>query len=235
MLRRHYKHLLVSAAIGVTAFNTLIYIAAHTTNTLNLSLIATTTPAFVVLLSRFWLNEPITWAKLAGLTMAISGIIVLVTRGQLDVLLALRFHTGDLWMLLAALLWATYSVNLKKRPAAISPLVYLGSTFTMGVLPLLPLAFFELTHAPPLALGYASVGAVLYIGLGASIAAYFLWAKAMTTIGPTKAAFLYYFLPVFSGIMAYLILDEPITWAHGISFAFIFSGVLVATSPKFNR
>ena len=59
-LRKHMVHLFFSALLGVTIFNTLIYIAAHTTDALNLTLIATTTPAFVVILSRIFLGEPIT-------------------------------------------------------------------------------------------------------------------------------------------------------------------------------
>jgi len=235
LLKTHIKHLVISALIGVTTFNTFIYTAAHTTDTLNLSLIATTTPAFVVLLSRFWLGEPITRAKLIGLIAAISGIVILVTRGQLDVLLTLDFHIGDIWMLTAALLWAFYSIHLKRRPAEISQLAYLGSTFTMGTLPLIPLSLIELAPLPPLNLTLPTISSILYIGIGASIISYFLWSKAVTTIGPTKSSFIYYCLPAFCGIEAYLILGEAITFAHGIGFILILSGILIATPPRFNR
>ncbi|SOB60743.1 Permease [Pseudodesulfovibrio profundus] len=232
-LKKHLPHLLISALIGVTTFNTLIYIAAHTTNTLNLSLIATATPAFVVLLSRVMLGEAITVNKLIGLLAAVFGIVTLVTRGNYQVLLDLSFHQGDIWMLLAALLWAMYSIHLKRRPDTISQKAYLGFTFLAGVLPLIPAAIGEQMVNSSFPLSLTAMGAVLYIGIGASLISYILWAKAMKTIGPTRASFVYYSLPAFCGIEAYLILNEPITWAHAVGFVLILGGILIATHPRF--
>lgn len=233
VLQRHLPHLLISAFIGVTAFNTLIYIAAHTTNTLNLSLIATATPAFVVLLSRLILNEPITINKLIGLAAAVTGIVTLVTRGDYHVLLELSFHQGDIWMLLAALLWALYSIHLKRRPDTISQKAYLGFTFFAGVIPLIPLAVVEQMANSSFPLSLTAVGSIAYVGIGASLISYVLWSKAMKTIGPTRASFVYYSLPAFCGIEAYLILGEPVTWAHAVGFVLILGGIFVATHPRF--
>lgn len=235
LLRTHMGHLVVSALIGVTIFNTLIYIAGHTTNALNMSLIATTTPAFVVVLARLFLGEPITVNRLVGLLAAVTGIVILVTRGDLAVLRTLDFHVGDIWMLAAAFLWAVYSIHLKKRPMEISQYAYLGSTFIMGLVPLIPAALIEQTMVPSWHLTPTAMGSVLYIGIGASLMAYALWTKAMSTIGPATASIIYYSLPAFCAIEAYFILDEAATTAHALGFVCILSGILVATHPRFNR
>lgn len=235
LLRKHLPHLVISALIGVTVFNSLIYIAGHTTNALNMALIATTTPAFVVVLARVFLGEPITFNRLIGLAAATLGITTLITRGDFTVLRTLDFHVGDIWMLGAAFLWAAYSIHLKKRPMEISQYAYLGSTFLMGLLPLIPAAFIEQTMVPAWHLTPPTMAAILYIGIGASLIAYGLWTKAVSTVGPTTASIIYYSLPAFSGIEAYFLLNEPVTTAHMIGFAFILSGIIVATHPRFNK
>ena len=234
ILRRNMKHMLVSALLGITVFNTLIYISGHTTDALNMTLIATTTPAFVVILSRIFLGEPITRSRAMGLLAAVAGIVTLVTRGDYAVLRDMSFRIGDLWMPIAGFLWAVYSIIIKRKPEEISPYSYLGTTFLLGVVPLIPAAFLEQAFYPQWEMTPAIVGSVLYIGIGASIVSYFLWTRAVTIVGPVTSSFIYYALPAFSGIEAYFILGETATWAHGIAFILIFGGIVVATHPRFN-
>lgn len=234
-LRANWKHMLVSAFLGVTVFNTLIYIAAHTTEAMNLTLIATTTPVFIIVLSRMFLGEPITRNRAIGLTVAVFGIVTLVTRGDFSVLRELDFRIGDLWMLLAGFIWAVYSIIIKRKPADVDPYAYLGTTFLIGVLPLIPAAQIEQSLAPQLDLTPTVIGSVLYIGIGASLVSYILWTKAIMMVGPVISSLIYYSLPAFCGIEAYLFLNEPITMIHGAAFLLIVSGIVLATHPRFNK
>ncbi|WP_319541170.1 DMT family transporter [uncultured Pseudodesulfovibrio sp.] len=235
LILTHWQHLLFSAVLGITVFNTFIYKAGHTTEALNLSLIATTTPIFVVLLSRIFLGEAITRFRALGLVISITGIVILVTRGQFQVLRDLSFHEGDIWMLGAGFLWAVYSIMLKKKPQKINPYAYLGTTFSIGTLPLIAGALIEQSIAPQFDLTPTVIGSVLYIGIGASLVSYVLWTKAVSIIGPSSASFIYYTLPAFCAVEAYFILNESATWAHGAGFLLIVSGIMLATHPKFNQ
>nr|WP_321513072.1 DMT family transporter [uncultured Pseudodesulfovibrio sp.] len=235
LILMHWQHLLFSAVLGITVFNTFIYKAGHTTEALNLSLIATTTPIFVVLLSRIFLGEAITRFRALGLVISITGIVILVTRGQFQVLRDLSFHEGDIWMLGAGFLWAVYSIMLKKKPQKINPYAYLGTTFSIGTLPLIAGALIEQSIAPQFDLTPTVIGSVLYIGIGASLVSYVLWTKAVSIIGPSSASFIYYTLPAFCAVEAYFILNESATWAHGAGFLLIVSGIMLATHPKFNQ
>lgn len=234
-LLAHKTHLLLSAFLGVTVFNTLIYVAAHTTAAMNLTLIATTTPVFIVILSRIFLGERITRNRTIGLLLAVTGIVTLVTRGDFAVLRTLDFHQGDLWMLLAGFVWAVYSIVLRQKPADIDQKAYLGTTFLLGVIPLVPGAFIEQAVAPQLALTPAVIGSVIYIGIGASLVAYMLWTRAITLVGPVTASLIYYSLPAFCGVEAYLFLGEPVTLVHGAAFLLIVCGIVYATHPRFNK
>jgi len=55
-----------------------------------------------------------------------------------------------------------------------------------------------------------------------------LWNKAVIAVGPSKAGMIYYTLPLFSGLLAYLFLNEEISVVHFISAVLIVSGILTA-------
>jgi len=224
--------LLVAAISGVTMFNTLVYISARTTDTVNMALFATTTPIFVVILARIFLGERISAFRATGLVIAISGMLTIATRGHLDILLNMTFRVGDLWMLFAGLLWAIYSILVKKKPEGVSQYSFLGTVFLLGVIPLIPAAIIEQQFYPPWTVTPAIIGATLYIGLGASLAAFFLWNSAVMIVGPGTCSLFQYFMPVFSGIGSFFLLGQPITISHAIGFVLIFTGVVLATRPR---
>lgn len=229
VIRSNKAPILVAAFTGVTLFNTILYLSAHTTYTVNMALIASTTPVFVVILSRIFLGEAISIMRALGLAIAIIGMTVIATRGSLDQLLNLTFREGDLWMLFAGLLWAVYSILVKRKPTGISQNSYLAVLFIIGTIPLIPAAFIEQSFYPAWTVTPAIAGATLYIGIGASLAAFFLWNSAVMTIGPGTSSLFQYFIPVFSGIGSYFILGQSITLAHLFGFVFIFTGVFLAT------
>ncbi|XXJ19769.1 DMT family transporter [Desulfovibrio caledoniensis] len=224
--------LTVAALTGVTLFNTLVYVSARTTDAVNMALFASTTPVFVVILARIFLKERISLLRWAGLAVAIAGMLTIATRGNPDVLVNLTFRAGDIVMLVAGFLWAVYSILVKRKSATISRNAYLGATFLIGTVPLVPAALIEQCFAPAWTFTPAVLGAVLYIGVLASLVAFFLWNSAIMHIGPGNAALFQYFMPVFSGIGAWLLLGQPVTVVHGVGFVLIFSGVVMATRPR---
>jgi drug/metabolite transporter (DMT)-like permease len=222
----------IAALTGVTLFNTLVYVSAQTTDAVNMALFASTTPVFVVVLARIFLKERISLLRWIGLAVAIAGMLAIATRGSLDVLMNLTFRAGDVVMLAAGFFWAVYSILVKRKPPSISPNSYLGATFLLGTIPLVPAALIEQYYAPAWAFTPAVLGAILYIGILASLVAFFLWNSAILRIGPGNAALFQYFMPVFSGIGAWILLGQPVTVVHGVGFVLIFSGVVMATRPR---
>ena len=229
VIRGNIGYLMSTAFLGVTVFNTLIYVAAHSSTALNLSLIATSTPIFIIIFARIFLGEPITMVRIGGLLLAVSGVVLLVTRADLAILLNLSFAVGDIWMVLAAMIFGGYSILIRMKPPQISQSAFLMSTFLLGLVMLLPWSVLEIsTHGFP-ELTIDIVGSVLYIGLGASLVAFFLWNRAIAIVGPSTAGLIYYTLPLFSGLGAFLILGEPVGWVHALSGLMIFGGIITAT------
>jgi len=222
------RHLIPTAFMGVTVFNTLIYIAGHKTTALNLSLIAIFSPVFIIVLAHIFLNDRITVTRLCGVVLSVLGVVMLTTRGDLGLLLELQFNEGDLLMLFATLIFAIYTILVRRKPVALLPTAYLGANFILGWIMLLPWVLWEWTYAPPVMPAPHVLGSILYIGVGASLLAYLFWNYAIASIGPAKAGIVYYSLPLFCGIEAWLILGEAITWVHGLSGFLIVCGIFIA-------
>ncbi len=231
-LKQHLSYLSMTALSGITLFNTLIYIAGHTTRAINLALISISFPIFILIFSRIIFNEILSWKKITGLVLVISGIIFLMTKGSPSQLLNINFAIGDLWMLIAAIIFAIYSILLKHKPETISIGSLQFSTFVLGLLFLLPFYFWEITTVDKIDYSINSIGAILYIGIFASLVAFLLWNKAISHIGPSKAAMIYYTLPLFSGLLAVFFLHEKLGYLHLFSALLIFSGILLATMKK---
>ena len=225
----HWKYYLAVSLIGTSFFNTVIYIGAHSVPALNMSLIATSSPLFTIILARVLFGEAITRLRLAGIAIALAGILLLMAKGDLGRLASLSFGTGDLLLLSAAMGFSVYTLLLRKRPAGSSQSAFFAVTFGVGLLPLLPLSFWELGQAGPFHFTMGIAGAFLYMGLGASLFSFWCWTRAISAIGPAKAAVIYYSMPLFAGLQAVIFLGEPVRWFHLASSALILGGLFLAT------
>lgn len=229
VIRAHLGYLSLTAFLVVTVFNTLIYMAAHTSKALNLSLIAVSSPIFIVLFARLFLKDRFTFRIILGLVSATIGVILLITEGDLSRLMSLTFSEGDAWMLLAAGIFGAYTILVRVKPVALSPVAFLCSTSILGLLFLLPWVIWELRDVQSVNFSSTVIAAIVYVGIGPSLLAFLCWNEAITLIGPVRSAFVYYSLPVFSGAEALVLLGEPVHFVHVLSGILILLGVIVAT------
>jgi drug/metabolite transporter (DMT)-like permease len=221
-------YLSIVSLFGVTLFNSLIYYASHSSSAINLSLIAITFPIFILVLSRIFLAEAISWNKLAGIGLVAAGILLLISKGELSVLAELTFAQGDIWMLIASLIFAIYSMLLRQKPEGISVPAFQLASFMIGLVFLLPFYLVELYFMPTKNLEGSAIMSILYVGVFASLLAFILWNKAISIIGAINAGMVYYSLPIFSGILAIVILDEVVTSLHLYSTLLVLLGILLA-------
>lgn len=234
IIKNNIIYICITALLGVTLFNTLIYIASHTTTAINLSLIAITFPVFIIILSRIFYKELLTTNKWLGILLVTLGVMTLITKGNVSVLRNIEFAQGDLWMLLGAITFAIYSLLLKKKPKQLGTRSFQLSTFLIGTLFLFPFFIWETvtTGFQIQSVENNTFYSILYIGLFASLVSYILWGKAVHTLGPTKSSMVYYSLPIFSGIAAYIFLGEKIGILHLLSMLLITVGILTALYEK---
>lgn len=232
LLRKHWRFMLVMGVSSVSAYNSLIYFAAHYTSSHHIALISSTAPIWTLLLAGLMGTERLSRYKIGGATFAFIGALVIVTRGKPETMLAVGWNTGDMMLLAAAWIWAGYCVLLHYKPKDMHQLTFLTAIFGIGLSCLAPFYFYDITHGNPTPFTGAAWAAYLYVGIAASVLAWLSWNNAVHAIGPVKAGLVYYMIPVFSGVLAVLLLNEPPAFYHFAGFALIFTGIIVSNLRK---
>ncbi|MBK8605420.1 MAG: DMT family transporter [Chitinophagaceae bacterium] len=229
MLKKHFWYFLLTAASGITLFNTFVYIAGHTTEAINMALLGTTTsPIMSVILARIFLKEPVPLTRVIGMLICIAGILLLLSKGSIDILLSFSFTEGDWWMLAAALTFAIYNVCVRKKPSAMSSRNFLFTIFLIGTALLLPFYLYELKTKGGFEINTQNIGAIFYLGLGASVICFLLWNKSIAYLGAGRASLFGNLIPVFSTIEAVLFLNEKVSLIHLYSFILVIAGLIIA-------
>ena len=112
ILVKEYKKLFFLGAMGCGVCGAFPFLAGETTTVTNMGIIYTSSPIFIILISAIFFREKISLTKMIGLTSCLLGVLLIIIKGDLDLLLNLNFTIGDIWMLAASIGWALYSVYL---------------------------------------------------------------------------------------------------------------------------
>ena len=224
-----WKILLLLSALGIAAFNTLLYMAMHSTTAINGALIQTAMPAVIIVLCWLLYRETVTGLQLLGVGLCVLGAGWVVLRGDWRAFVSLTLVEGDIMMMVAIVLYALYSVLLRRRPA-IHPSSLLIYTFGMGSLMLLPAYGLELYLGHAFTLTVAAGLSILYVAVFPSIVAYFCWNRGVEVLGPNRAGLFINLIPVFASFMAIFWLQESLMPYHVLGMLMILAGMLM-----FNR
>jgi drug/metabolite transporter (DMT)-like permease len=183
----------------------------------------------------FFSTKP-NWFQVLGALISITGVCVVLSRGELQALLQVQLVFGDLLMVLATVLWAFYSWMLS-RPGASNERQWPWADFLMAQV-FIGLLWTGLFEGIEIASGHAYLdlnlwtgSLILFVAIGPSLIAYRCWGLGVTGAGPTVAAFFANFIPLFTALLSAAILGEPPSLFHGAAFALIVAGIWVS-SPK---
>jgi drug/metabolite transporter (DMT)-like permease len=230
VLLAHWKVMVFLSVLGVPAFNTINYAALHTTTATNSALINSACTAMIIAVNYLMFRVRATARQWAGLAISLVGVMIIVSRGDPRVLLALEFVRGDVMLLSAALSWAVYTACLRWRPRELEPLTFAGASILVGVLALAPLYWWEASRTAPVVVTPGVVTAVAYIGIFPSVLAVLFWNKAVAEVGANRAAQFMNLVPVFGITLAVIFLGEALAGFHVAGAAIIFSGIYLATA-----
>lgn len=230
-LARNWKLIALLGGSGIAAFQTLTYCALTRTTALNTILLLSLAPLAIVALSWLALGERVTRVQALGLVASLGGAATLILHGDLATLFDLGFNVGDLWMLLAVVIWAIYSVLLKRRPAEVPPLALHTSSVAAGTLWMLPLFGWEAAQGSGLPGSVEAWAAIAFVAVFSSALAHGLWVRGVAAIGPNRAGVFIHLMPLFGGALAVTFLGEQLAAYHAIGAALVLVGV-VLTSRK---
>lgn len=233
LFKDNFSYFFWMALVGVAVYNTMIYQAGHSTTAINMALFGSIIHPIVATLLAAWIvQEKLNWKSITGIVLGIIGILVLLSKGDLNTLLQFKITTGDLWMIGAGCCFGTYNVFVRKKPIGISNNSFLLVLFAIGTILLCPFAIYEMNYIQPVHFNKQLLFIVLYLGIGNSTIAYLLWNKAIHTLGAAKTALFGTLIPLLSSIEALFILNEQFNIFQIISGGIIICGIVINTWPS---
>ena len=233
----HRKRFLLLSLFGVGSYNVLLYLALQSSTPINVTLIGASMPIWAIMIGAIVYNERAQIRQIAGALISMAGVAVVIARGDFERLIEIEFVAGDLWMVLATILWGAYSWMLahpKQSTERSWPwaefllaqvgfgfcwsLVFAGTEYQLG------LSYFSWT--------WQTLAMIGYVIIGPSLIAYRCWGLGVNQAGATVATFFTNLIPIFTAILSTLLLQRPPELFQGVAFALILAGIYLSIAKK---
>lgn len=232
-LKNHFGILVLLSALGIAAFNTLLYIGLQQTTATNALLINSSIPIIILFLSFVILKTTISARQIVGIVLSTLGVVFLVLKGDVRSILTLSFNPGDFWVIASSLCWASYSVLVKFRPKSLSSFEFFITTVSLGVVMLLPFYLAQgYTLEREIMIVTEHTWVFAYVVLVTSILCYYLWHKGIAQIGADKTGQFTHLMPLFGSFLAYIFLGERLEWYHLGGIIMIGGGIYLCLFVK---
>jgi drug/metabolite transporter (DMT)-like permease len=233
----HWKRFAILGLLGVGCYNALQYLALNTSTPLNVTLVAASMPVWMLIMGALFFGQRITALQLFGAVLSIGGVLVVLSRGDLDLLLKVRLMPGDLYVLLATAAWSMYSWLLV-RPGDPPEIRKDWAAFLMAQIAT-GLVWSGLFAAGEWAAGdfhiqwgWPLAAALVYVAVGPAVLAYRCWGLGVQQVGPAIAGFFSNLTPLFAAVLSAAFLGELPHLYHGLAFVLIVGGILVSSGRR---
>jgi drug/metabolite transporter (DMT)-like permease len=233
-----WRRFALLSLLAVGGYNALLYLSLNTSTPINVTLVGSITPVWMLLIGRLFFGTPINGKQWLGAALSIAGVMVVLSRGQLDLLLRVHLVAGDLYMLLASAAWAYYSWMLA-HPTTEPPIVrrewpaFLLAQIAFG------LVWSSLFAGSEWALGlgrltlsWPMLAALLFIATGPALLAYRAWGAGVAHAGPSAAGFFINLTPLFTAVLSSAFLGEVPHVYHALAFLLIVGGIAVSSNRR---
>ena len=226
-----WRFVLAMGGGGLAGFTVLLVFAAQHTTAMNLGILQGVIPALVMLFGLLFIATPVTRAQGVGFLLSLGGVLVLVSAGSLESLLALKFNGGDLLMVAACFCYAGYTVSLSKR-LDMPPMMML---FFFALAAFAVCSLFTLVEYARGALVLPSPKGgmiVLYCAIFPSILSQTFFMRGVELAGVNRAGLYVNLVPVFAAFLAVMLLGEVMQPYHMLALIAVVSGIYLAERGK---
>lgn len=227
LIRRNLPYLIGMGMIGFTAFNAVLYSALHYTSAINAVIEQAGMPLLIFVANFLIFGMTVSRGQVAGFLLTLTGVALTASNGEPATLLGLKLNFGDVLLLVAVLVYSTYTVGLRFKPD-IHWKSMMAATATGAIVAALPLAGWEWWRGSaqlPDAHGWA---AVAYTAIFPSLFAQIFFIKGVEIIGANRAGLFINLVPIFGMLLSILLIGEPLHLFHVISLVLVLGGIIIA-------
>ena len=227
-IRAHKGLMLLLSITGGMMFSAGQYVGLNYTTAINTSVLNSMAPVLIVAAGALIFRDAIGLGQVVGILTSLAGVIVIIAKGDATILRTLTFNWGDLIILFNMAVWAVYSVYLRKRPA-MHPLSFISVLSVIAALTTMPFMVWEHATGDVLKATWTTLLAVLYVSTFPSIVAYLCWNRGVELIGSGRAGAILHLIPLWSALLATVLIGERLQLFHIVGFVLILAGVSLAS------
>ena len=227
-LNKEFWKLFFLGSMGCGVCGAFPFIAGMSTTMANMGIIYTSSPIFIIILSVMFFKDKITSSRIIGLLICMIGVLTIIGKGNLQLLLNLKFTSGDLWMIGAAIGWAVYSIYLLNWKSNFSLMGRFTIISLFGAISLFPFYLIEEIYFFNTEFNNNFIFWVLFAAISPGIIAFTLYSKVQKYVGASLAGFTLYIFSVYSAIYGIILFDEALMNFHYLGAVFVFLGVYLA-------
>jgi drug/metabolite transporter (DMT)-like permease len=228
ILVKEYKKLFFLGAMGCGVCGAFPFLAGETTTVTNMGIIYTSSPIFIILISAIFFREKISLTKMIGLTSCLLGVLLIIIKGDLDLLLNLNFTIGDIWMLAASIGWALYSVYLFYWKSNLPIFQRFTLVAFFGAVSLLPFYVFEEIMIKKTLFNSDFFVWTIFAAVSPGIIAFSMYTYVQKKLGASLTGFTLYIFTIYAAIYGFLFFNEKLETYHYVGTALVFFGVYLA-------
>lgn len=203
------------------------FIAGTTTTIVNMGIIYTSSPIFIIVITSIFFKERLSIIQLAGILICLAGVILIIIKADLNLLINLRFTTGDLWMLGASIGWALYTIYIYHWKTKL-PLLHRFTLISMfGAISLMPFFIIEDLFFLKTNYDLNFFVWVLFAALSPSIIAFLLFNFVNKKLGASITGSVLYLYTVYGAIYGFFFFEEKLEIYHLIGSIMVFIGIFM--------
>ena len=225
--KRHIPIFLFTGLVGMFGYHVFFFTALKYTTAINSSIIGAANPIVTTIIAAVFLRQRVPGKQALGIAISFVGVVLTITGASLAVLTSFAFNAGDLWMFAAVICWASYGVFSKSRGRGIPPLALTYYSFLVCDILLIPFVLWERPWTFFSRIPASAWIAVIYMSVFASVIGYLVQQIAIKEIGPARSSIFINLVPIFSIVLAVLILSEPLEPVKLLTAAIIIAGVCI--------
>lgn len=196
------------------------------------ALIIANTPIFIFLLSAFFFKEKLTLVKMLGILISVTGAVIVISKGDPDVILDGHLGKGELYIFGCVLSWTVFSLIGKSVISNLSPLVSITYASLVGVAGLLIPAVMEGLVQNLAVYSLTDWLSLMYLGVFGTAIGFVWYYEGIKQLGAASASQLINLVPVSAVILAFIILDEPVTKSLVVGALLVITGVYVMNNAS---
>jgi drug/metabolite transporter (DMT)-like permease len=229
-----WRRLALLGLLGIGCYNALQYLALQTSQPINTTLVGASMPLWMLVVGTLFFKARFGRPQVVGALLSIGGVVLVLSRGRWDTLMALHLVPGDGFMMLATIAWAFYSWLLAQPRDAPelradwSGFLIAQMVFGLGWSGLFAAGEWTLTDAH-IAWSWPLVAGLAFVAVGPAIVAYRCFALGIQRAGPHVAGFFMNLTPLFAALFSAAFLGEPPHLYHAAAFLLIAGGIVVSS------